>query len=327
MLKRLLTCALTLALALGFAAGAQAKNVKMSLTSAGMAENTPLGQMVKYMAEKLPEYSGGTIETAVFYDAQLGDPTSVVQGLQQGTVDIGTLGTAYFSGLVPQIQVFELPFLFDDYAQARAAVDGPVGQKIMDMYLKKGIKPLGFGELGFRQLTNNLRAVKTPEDTKGLKIRTLPAPVQVKTWELFGALPTPIDVTELYAALQQGIVNAQENTMVDIATKKFYEVQKYMSMTSHVYTPGFLAISQRTWKKLDDTQKAAVERAASEGIAVARAYVDASEKQWIEDCKNAGMEIEFAPDREAFRELAKSAYSFFTEKYGDELLKEIEAGK
>lgn len=316
-----------LALGLMCSGALAAEKVKLSLFAGGMAQQTSAGQIIKYMGEKIPEYSEGTLETNTFYEGQLGDPTSMVQGLQQGTVDIGVAGDAYFSGLVPQIQVFELPFMFASYPEARAAVDGPVGQKIMDMFTKKGIKPLGFAEIGFRNLTNSVRPVKTPEDIKGVKIRTLPAPVQVKTWELIGALPTPIDVNELYAALQQGVVNAQENPLGVVTTQKFYEVQKYMSMTGHVYTPAFLSMSMRTWKKLDAKQQAAVMRAAKEGIELGRKHLDDVEKAAIKQCQDAGMVIEFNPEREKFKELSKSAYSFYTDKYGDELIKEIQAGK
>ena len=304
-----------------------AKKVKLSLVCAGMIEDSSPGQLIKYMGEKIPEYSNGTIEVATFYSSQLGDTVSVVQGLQQGSIDIGITGNSYFSGLVPQIQVFELPFLLANYEQARGIVDGPIGQKILAMFDKKGVKALGFSELGFRQLTNSTHPVKTPADLKGMKIRTLPAPVQVKTWELLGALPTPIDFAELYAALQQGVVEAQENPLSMITSQKFYEVQKYMSLTSHVYTPALLVISARTWKKLDPQQQEAVMRAAKEGIAVGRKHLDASESQWVKECEAAGVVIEFEPDRAAFRDMAKPAYSFFTDKYGDELVKEIQAAQ
>ncbi len=325
MFKRFCFLTAMAALALVCSMGtAHAAKVKMSLACAGMTPDSSPGQVIAYMSEKIPEYSGGTIEVATFYNTQLGDSTSMVQGLQQGSVDIGISGNSFFAGLVPQVQVFELPFLFPDYATARKIVDGPIGQKILAMYDKKGIKGLGFSEIGFRHLTNNLHPVKEPADLKGIKIRTLPAPVQVKTWELLGALPTPIEFAELYAAMQQGVVNAQENPLSMTTTMKYYEVQKYMSMTSHVYTPAFLGISMRTWKKLDKQQQEAVLRAAREGIEVGRKHLDANEQVWIKECQDNGMIIEFEPDRAKFRELGQSAYSFFTDKYGDELVKEIQ---
>src|SRR5690606_13033000 len=125
-------------------------------------------------------------------------------------------GNSYFSALVPEIQVFELPYLFQNRDEAVKALSGPVADELKTKFEAKGIKGLDFWGIGFRYLTNNKRPVKTPADLQGLKLRTLPANVQVRLWELLGALPTPIDSSEIYTALQQGVVDGQENMAADI---------------------------------------------------------------------------------------------------------------
>ena len=183
-------------------------SIELSVFAGSVAENTPTGTGLKAMVDYINENGGGTLKATDYYDTALGDATSMVQGLQQGTIDIGVSGTAYFSGLVPEVEVFQLPFLFDNLEEARAAVDGAASEKIFEKFAEKGIVGLAFWENGFRELSNNVRPVTTPADLSGIKMRTLPATVQVETWKALGALPTTIDASELYTALQQGTVSA-----------------------------------------------------------------------------------------------------------------------
>ena len=163
----------------------------ISLFAGSLPENTPTGGALAVMAEYINAYSNGTIQAEAFYDTALGDATSMVQGLQQGTVDIGVAGTAYFSGLVPEIEVFQLPFLFSDLESARTATDGPAADAINAKFESVGIKGLSFWENGFRELTNNVRPVSTPDDMSGIKMRTLPAEVQVETGRPWVPCPPP----------------------------------------------------------------------------------------------------------------------------------------
>lgn len=305
-------------------ADANDKNSMSLSASSGLPAVNPASKALDFMAEKVLEYTDGSVEIEVFYDNQLGDPTTLVSNVSQGTVDIVVTGNSYFTSLVPELQIFELPFLFDSYETARATLDGPVGEKVIEMFADTGIKPLAFWEIGFRHLANNVRPVKDPSDLDGIKLRTLPAPVQVKTWELLGAQPTPMDFSELYTSLQQGVVDGTENPFSDITSAKLYEVLDYMSLTSHVYTPMTLAISEQTWEKLDETQKEAIMRAAKEAQEYQRNLNDEESATALEEIKNNGVEVEENPNVEAFKEIAVEAYSEFTSKYGDELLKEIQ---
>ena len=294
--------------------------IELSVFAGSVAENTPTGTGLKAMVDYINENGGGTLKATDYYDTALGDATPMVQGLQQGTIDIGVSGTAYFSGLVPEVEVFQLPFLFDNLEEARAAVDGAASEKIFEKFAEKGIVGLAFWENGFRELSNNVRPVTTPADLNGIKMRTLPATVQVETWKALGALPTTIDASELYTALQQGTVSAEENPLHEIVSRKFYEVQQYITLTDHVYTPFMMGISQKTWDKLSDQQKQVVMDAANVGKEAQR---KANEEKTIEAKQvllDNGCEIVENPDKEAFKEIAVSAWKVFTDENGTELL-------
>ncbi len=320
---------LLVAAILSFSATAFAGQIKMSVVAGSMSPNTPAGKGVAELAAKITEYSGGTIQAEPFYEAQLGDAKSVVQGLQQGTVDIGVTGNAYFSAIVPEIQGFELPYLFKDYAEARKVLDSSAVDAVKQLLEKKGVKPLAFWEIGFRHLTNDVRPVQSIDDVKGLKLRTLPAAVQVKTWENFGALPTAIDSSELYSALQTRIVVGQENSIGEIYTKKLQEVQKYMSLTGHVYTPMTLGMSLRTWRKLDAAQQAAVLRAVADATRLTRDSADRDEAAMLEELRKSSIEIEEHPDLAGFKEAAKKSYAIYVDGKAERqaILDAIEAAK
>jgi len=306
--------------------GAGGKSIELSASS-GLPADNPASKAMDLMAKRVEELTNGSVTVKVFYDNQLGDPTTLVKNLQQGTVDIAATGDSYYAGVVPAIQVFELPFLFENYDQARVGVDGPVGEKVLAKFEGTGIKALNFWEIGFRHLTTNSTPVKTPEDLKGVKIRTLPAPVQVKTWELLGALPTPMDFSEVYTSLQQGVIDAQENPLNNITSAKFYEVQKHLSLTGHVYTPMLLAMSQMTWDKLSEEQRQAIITAGKEAQEHERQLISEGEAKDLELIEQSGVTIERNPDVAAFKAIAQGAYEVFTKDHGDELIKEIQGSK
>lgn len=296
----------------------------ISLFAGSLASNTPAGGAITVMADYINAYSDGTIKATAFYDTALGDATSMVQGLQQGTIDIGVAGTSYFSNLVPEIDVFQLPFLFSDLEEARAAADGPAAEAINEMFTDNGIIGLSFWENGFRELTNNVRPVSTPDDMKGIKMRTLSSDVQIATWEAMGALTTSIDAAELYTALQQNTVNAQDNPLHEIVSRKFYEVQPYVTMTDTVYTPLYLAMSKMTWDKMSESQQQLIKEAADVARDVQLSLVDEAQASALQTLIDNGCEIIENPDKEAFKEKATPTWTIFTDVYGTELVDMIQ---
>jgi tripartite ATP-independent transporter DctP family solute receptor len=304
---------------------AESKPVKLSVFAGSLPQNSPTGDALAYMVELINKNSGGTLQAEAFYDTELGDATSMIQGLQQGTIDIGVAGDSYYSGLVPEIQVYELPFLFSSVEQARKTVDGPSKDVIFKKLETKGIIGLCFWENGMRQLSNNVRSVKTPDDLKGIKMRTLPAKIQVEAWRALGALPTSIDAAELYTALQVGTVSAQENPLAEIEFRKFHEVQKYITLSNHVYTPFLMSLSKKTADKLSPEQLKVVKEAALAGQARERELAtkaNAAAKQLLLD---KGIVFEENPDLEKFKALTAPVYGLFTGVNGDELLKAIQS--
>ncbi len=238
---------------------------ELSLFAASLPENTPTGGALAKMADYINENSNGTLKAIAYYDTALGDANSMVQGLQQGTVDIGIAGTAYYSGLNAEIEVFQLPFLFEDLETARAATSGEAAEKINKDFEQYGMVGLSFWENGFRELSNDVREVKTPADLKGIKMRVLSSEVQQKTWEALGAQTTVMDASELYTGLQTGIIDAQDNPLHEIVSRKLYEVQPYVSLTDATYTPLYMAMSKNVWDALSDSQKALIKEAAEVG--------------------------------------------------------------
>ncbi len=299
-------------------------NMTISLFAGSLPENTPTGGALAVMAEYINAYSNGTIQAEAFYDTALGDATSMVQGLQQGTVDIGVAGTAYFSGLVPEIEVFQLPFLFGDLESARTATDGPAADAINAKFESVGIKGLSFWENGFRELTNNVRPVSTPDDMSGIKMRTLPAEVQVETWKAMGALPTTIDASELYTALQQGTVSAQDNPLHEIVSRKFYEVQPYVTLTDAVYTPLYMGMSKATWDRMSESQQALIQEAADVARQKQLELTDEAQAAALQTLIDNKCEIVEEPDKDAFKQKAMPTWAIFTDQYGTDLVDMIQ---
>lgn len=309
----------------GQAGSSGAKQIEISIFAGSLPEASPTGVGVNAMVKAINDSDSG-VEAKAFFDTSLGDATTMVQGLQQGTIDIGVSGNSYYSGLVPQIQVFELPFLFESVDEARqATAPGAARDAIFAEFDDTDIVGLSLWEGGMRQLSNNVRPVKSPADLAGIKMRTLPAPIQQAAWSAMGALPQAIDAAELYTALQQGTVQAQENPLYEIVFRKFYEVQPYVSLTSHVYTPFTMAVSRQTWDQLSDEQKAMLKEAAEVGRSAQLAANDEAEASAKQTLLDNGVTIEETVDREAFVVKAKTAWPQFTESYGTELLDLVQA--
>ena len=297
-------------------------HVELSLFAGSLPQNTPTGEALGLMAEYINKNANGTIKAEAFYDTALGDATSMVQGLQQGTIDIGVCGTAYYSGLVPDVEVYQLPFLFEglDAARAATARTSPSCQAVFAKMSDKGLVGLSFWENGFRELTNNVREVKTPDDLKGIKMRTLPAPVQVSTWEAMGASATKIDAAELYTALQQGTVQAQDNPLHEIVARKFYEVQPYVTMTDATYTPLLLSMSKVTFDKLSPSQQQLIMEAADWAREKQIAITNEKQATALQTLKDHGCKIVENPDKKAFQDKAMASWELYTKPNGTAIL-------
>jgi tripartite ATP-independent transporter DctP family solute receptor len=217
----------------------------------------------------------------------------------------------------------DIPFLFRDSAHARAALDGAPGQEILAKFPAKGLVALAWGEQGFRHLTNSKHAVNTPADMKGLKLRTMENPVHMTAFRTLGASPTPMAWPEVIQGLQQGTIDGQENPMSVIVSAKLPEVQKYLTLSRHVYSPALLIMSKRTFDKLNDADKMAVTEAAKIAAKDMRAWVDGVEAKAVADVKAAGMNVVEKVDTAAFQTALAPAFEEYAKRFGKDKIEAI----
>ncbi|MGE4528612.1 MAG: DctP family TRAP transporter solute-binding subunit [Rhodospirillaceae bacterium] len=284
----------------------------------------PYGKGADQFAKLVAEKSGGEIEVKVFPNSQLGNQKDLIEGLVFGSVDMALVGTAVLGQFQPQISLFDLPFLFEDRPHAYRSLDS-VGMEIGKGLEPRGIKLLGYMENGIRHMTNNVRPIKTPADMKGLKIRVMTNKIYVEMMKALGASPTPMAFSELYSAMQQGTVDGQENPSAHIYTKRFYEVQKYASLTAHAYAPEPVLISMITWKKLSPKQQKAITEAAKEAIAWQRKVSEDEDNDYWQKIKATGKMEVLTVDRKPFMEATKPVYAMFAKTVGQSNIDKVNA--
>jgi TRAP-type transport system periplasmic protein len=280
------------------------------------------------VAELAEKYSNGDLKIEIYPDGQLGGERELAEGTRMGSVDMGIASAGGVLPLwVPEMQVLEMPFIFRDRAHAYAVLDGPVGAELNALLEKKGIKVLRYMEIGFRNLTNSKRPINKPSDMAGLKIRVQQSKVYIEMMRSLGALGTPIAFTELYSALQQGVVDGQENPIPTIRSMNFFEVQKYLSLTGHTYTPGAIMISPKLFNSLSNEQKSILQRAVAEGTDYERKVVADGEQADLAFLKSKGMSVIEKPDVEAFTKAVQPVYEAMASVVPSALVQKIRAAK
>lgn len=239
LLSILLVIAFAVSLLAGCGSSAPEKKAEKRVIKVGIGlnEQSPQYKGLQKFKEIVEKDSKGRIEVQLFANSQLGDDTKMMTALRAGTLEMTCPSTAPIAGIDKKWMVFDFPFLFPNEEVADKVVDGPFGQKLLDSLSNHGIKGIAFWENGYRQLTNSVREVKTPADVKGLKIRTMENPVHLAAFRALGANPTPMPFGELFTSLQQRTIDGQENPLTTIYLQKFYEVQKYTTLTNHLYSP------------------------------------------------------------------------------------------
>ncbi|WP_067725909.1 TRAP transporter substrate-binding protein [Oceanobacillus damuensis] len=252
--------------------------------------------------ELTEEKSAGSVEIEIHGNATLGSEADVIEQVMDGSVEMTTVAPdSSFANTVPEMNIFGLPYLFRDREHAYSTLDGEIGQELLDLTEENNMKGLGYWEIGFRHITNNTKEIKTPEDMKGLKIRVQPSPVWENHMKALGASPTPVDFNELYSALDQGIVDGQENPLPTIDSMKFYEVQQYVSLTAHTYNPAIVVMNNNAWENLTGEQQTVIQDAVDETTSYHRELLADKEEEILNTLKENGVTIT-EPDREAFRE-------------------------
>jgi tripartite ATP-independent transporter DctP family solute receptor len=258
--------------------------------------------------EIVAEKSGGELEVQVFPAAQLGSERDMVEGLQMGSLEMTLTSTGPMGNFIPQVKLFNLPFLFKDRESCYRVLDGEIGTQIADRFVKVGIRSLGWYENGFRNITNSKRPVKSPADMDGLKIRVMEDDVFILTMKALGASPTPMAFGELYTALEQGVVDAQENPLAVIHSSRFFEVQDYLAMTGHFYSPAVMLISEITWQSLSPENQKIVADAAKEARDYERELSIKADQELEAACAKEGMVVTH-PDKEPFVKAVAPVYN------------------
>lgn len=261
----------------------------------------------------------GRVEINVFPSGQLGSESKVIEGLQFGSVQAGIIGSGSFQSIEPKMGIIEMPYAWANREQAFAALDGNLGDALEALIAPKGMVILAWWETGFRNITNNVRPIVEPADLDGLKIRVTPDKVRLATFEGLGAEPAPLSFGELYSALQQGVFDAQENPLSIIDSASFFEVQKYVSMTGHIWGAASLTVSQAVWDKISPEDQAIVQAAAQTWAEKQRVMVAAADAELVARLEGKGMVFNDV-NKAAFIEAVEPIWQAQADVYGANLL-------
>lgn len=259
------------------------------------------------------------MEVRIYPNEQLGSEAEMIESVTLN--DLQMVAASAFSQYNQNISIFELPYLFDSYEEAWKVLDGEVGKEVAEPFLDNNLRIIAYFENGIRHVTAD-KKIEKPEDFNGLSIRTPEFPLSLATFQAMGANPTPMAFGELYMALQQGTVDAQENPIANIYSSRFQEVQRYLNKTSHQYMPLPVAISDDFWNSLTEEQQEIVETSAQEAAQYHRDLIVESEVQIEEELVEEGMEV-IEMDTELFREQTESVHETYRSIYGDEMLDKI----
>ena len=267
----------------------------------------PVSMGVKKFAELVAAKSGGKLQVKEFPSNQLGTEQQQTSALQGGVQEMQAPATTSLVGIVKDYGVIDFPFTVANHAQAFALLDGPLGTTLLEKLPEKGLVGLAYWDLGFRNVTNSKRPIAKPEDLEGLKLRVIPNPVFLDTFKAFKANPVPMSFSELYTALETRTVDGQENPYAVILSNKFYEVQKFLSGTNHVYGTNIILISRKFWDRLSPAEQKILQDAALEARDYQRQVSRAAAEKAVGELQAKGMQFNaVAPaEQQRMREIAK----------------------
>ncbi|MDZ5461504.1 TRAP transporter substrate-binding protein [Azohydromonas lata] len=320
-MQRRIFPAAAFALAATLALPALAQNVKLTLGH-GAAPGNPRHEAAVKFADTVKAKTNGRIEIQVAHSAQLGDDAAMVTALRSGTLDLSANSQGAISTVVPEYAALGLPFLFSDVKQAWSLLDGPVGEELAKRTAAKGMVVLGYWDNGIRHVTNSKRPIKLPADAKGLKLRTPPDGMTVDIVQALGADAQQIKFAELYVALQQGVVDGQENPLANIASAKLYEVQKYLSLTGHKYEATPFLMGKRSWDKLSAADQQVFKEAAAEATQLQRKLSREADDKLVAELKGKGVQVDTV-DRKAFIDATKPVYDKWSAGATGEFVKRV----
>ncbi len=306
-----------LALVAGLAGAASAQQPRQLKLGHSLPPTSHYGVAADAMIREIAQRSNNRFQIQQFPASALGGEREMVEGTQLGTVDLVITSTGPVGNFVPEVLITDIPFLFRDYAHARAVLDGPIGQQILAAFPARNLRALAWAENGFRHMTNSRRPVNTPDDLRGLKIRTMENQVHMTAFRTLGALPTPMAFPEVPTALQQGTVDGQENPIPVIVSARLAQVQRYLTLTAHVYSPALILIAPSLYDSLSEADKQMFTAAALVAGAASRAEVTRVEQSGIAELRAAGMQVVEQVDNGRFQQALGPAYAEYARRFGE----------
>ncbi len=277
--------------------------------------------------ENVEKGTQGRYKCQIYTGSALGGEREQIEAVQIGTQDFVITSTGPVGNFVPEMKVVDVPFLFRDYDHARKVLDGKIGQDMLAKFNSHGLVALAWSENGFRHMTNNKRAIVSAADASGLKMRTMENKVHIEGYRAFGIQPTPMAFPEVFGALQQGVVDGQENPIPVILASKFSQVQKHLSLTGHVYSPALIITSPRFMAKLNEADKKVFADAATKSVAATRKKVNDDEANGIAQLEREGMQVVKKVNGASFSDALKGPYASYAKEFGTDKIAAIQAVK
>lgn len=294
----------------------------------GLNQTSNQGRAVQAFAEEVAQQSGGKLVVRGFAGGALGPDTQMQQALIGGAQEMMVGSTATLVGITKEMALWDIPFLFNNEREADAVLDGPVGQKVMDKLQEKGLVGLVYWENGFRNMTNSKRPITKMEDFSGVKLRVMQNPVYLEAFQSLGANAVPLPFPELFIALETKTVDGQENPYNTILSSKFFEIQKFLSVTNHVYSPWIILASKKWWDALSKDEQGWIMAAARKSREFERKDTRAEATKALEDLKAKGMEVNIVSAAELNRmrdKVKPTVDKVVTQNIGDDLWKQTQA--
>nr|WP_315240182.1 TRAP transporter substrate-binding protein [uncultured Albidiferax sp.] len=291
----------------------------------GLSDDHPQALAVKYFGEQLMAKSGGKMNAKLFASGSLGNDVSMTSALRGGTLEMTVPDSSTLVSLVKPFGVLNLPLTFNNEQEADAVLDGPFGQKLLAKLPEKGLIGLGYWENGFRHVTNSRRPITKADDIAGLKLRVIQNQLFLDTFSALGANATPMPFTELYSAMESSAVDGQENPPATILASKFFEVQKHLVLSRHMYSAWVLLMSKKTWDGLNAQEQKIVQDAAREATVYERKTIRAFSEKAVGELKKAGMQVTELPAAEQakMRTKLQPVLAKFSKEFGEDTTSEL----
>lgn len=309
-------CAVGVALAIGLGTAASAETVIR--VGHGANEQYHMHRALLKFEELVEAGSNGEIDIQIFPSSQLGPDREMIEGVQTGVLEMAVSPSSFFAGWDPAFAVIELPYMYASKDIALKVLNGEAGDKMLSRLNEQGLVGLGWLENGLRHVTNNVRPIEKPEDLNGIKLRTMKVPAHVATFEALGANPTPMNFGEVYSALQQGVIDGQENPVALIDSQRFYEVQKHVSLTGHVFTVYIPVISEAFYSGLSAEHQTLLKDSMQKAEAYQQDLVNSEEAGQLQKIRESGVNVVdlTADQRQVFSDQTASVRAAYRDEVG-----------